>query len=127
MLKPPQAVLYAVDLCDCEKLQSLAPEALAALFRATLERAGAHVVEAVSHNFPGRGQTAVLILSESHAVLHTWPEGGTVHLDIFSCSPALDSRAAVAELGRTLGARTVAIQEIPRADGHPIELEPRGA
>ncbi|MGI9076909.1 MAG: S-adenosylmethionine decarboxylase family protein [Gemmatimonadaceae bacterium] len=62
--------------------------------------------------------TCVLILAESHAVLHTWPETATVNLDIFSCSPRLQSLAAIAELGRSFGAAGVFIKEIPRADGH---------
>jgi S-adenosylmethionine decarboxylase len=83
-----------------------------------LERAGATVVETLSHAFPGAGLTSVLILRESHAVLHTWPETGTVNIDIFSCSTRLKSLEAVDELSRCLGARQVSVHEVPRADGH---------
>jgi S-adenosylmethionine decarboxylase len=99
-------------------MSALAPELVSAAFAAALEGAGATVVQALSHNFPGAGLTCVLILAESHAVLHTWPETGTVNIDIFSCSPRLDSLAAIAELGRSFGAAGVSVQEIPRADGH---------
>jgi len=75
-------------------------------------------VQEVSHSFPGIGLTCVLILSESHAVLHTWPETGTVNVDIFSCSTRLKSLEAIDELRRSLGAQHVTVQEIPRADGH---------
>ena len=126
MLTPLQPLLYSVDLGGCEKLGSIACDELAAIFRTALERAGAHVVQAVFHVYPGQGLTAVLILSESHAVLHSWPETGTANIDIFSCSRSLDGQAAISELSRRLGAQTVAIQEIPRADGHRTELEPRG-
>ena len=51
-------------------------------------------------------------------MLHTWPETGTVNIDIFSCSTRLKSLAAIAELGRSFGAADVSVQEIPRADGH---------
>ena len=69
---------------------------------------------------PGAGLTNVLILRESHAVLHAWPETGTVDIDIFSCPARLKSLEAVKELSRSLGARpvSVSVQEIPRADGH---------
>lgn len=99
-------------------MPALAPETVAATFVSALERAGATVVEAVSHNFPGAGLTCVLILAESHAVLHTWPESGTVHLDIFSCSSRLKSLNAINEVGRSFGAAQVSVREIPRADGH---------
>jgi S-adenosylmethionine decarboxylase len=97
---------------------TLAPETVTATFVGALESAGATVVQALSHNFPGAGLTCVLILTESHAVLHTWPETGTVNIDIFSCSTRLESLAAIEVLGRAFGAASVAVQEIPRADGH---------
>jgi S-adenosylmethionine/arginine decarboxylase-like enzyme len=75
-------------------------------------------VQEFQHAYTGAGLTCVLVLSESHAVLHTWPETGTVNIDVFSCSTRLNSRAAIDELGRVLGARDISVQETPRADGH---------
>lgn len=113
-----QPVLYSVDLVGCTVLPSLTPEAVTTAFADALKGAGATVVQALSHDFPGAGQTSVLILAESHAVLHTWPETGTVNIDIFSCSTRLKSLAAIEEIGRLFGAASVSIQEISRADGH---------
>ena len=111
-------VLYSVDLQGCEKMAALAPTTVAATFVSALERAGATVVETLSHTFPGTALTCVLILAESHAVLHTWPESGTVHIDIFSCSSRLKSLTAIDEVGRSFGAVHMSVREIPRADGH---------
>lgn len=111
-------ILYSADLGRCEALGNFDPDAIGAMFAAALRGAGATIVHEVSHAFPGAGITAVLILRESHAVLHTWPETGTVNIDIFSCSARLRSLAAIEDLGRLLGARDVSIQEIARADGH---------
>jgi S-adenosylmethionine decarboxylase proenzyme len=113
---PP--ALYSVDLGGCTELAHRAPDEIMATFCAALRRAGATVVREVSHAFPETGLTCVLILSESHAVLHTWPEMGTVNIDIFSCSTRLKSLDAIEELRRSFGARQVAVQEIPRAGGH---------
>jgi S-adenosylmethionine decarboxylase len=118
MLLRETPVLYSVDLAGCTALAALEPAAIVRSFVTALERAGATVVQSSSHAFPGAGLTGVLILCESHAVIHTWPETGTVNIDIFSCSPRLKSREAVAELGRVFGARHISVQEIPRADGH---------
>jgi S-adenosylmethionine decarboxylase proenzyme len=107
-----------VDLHECTALAARQPEEITRAFFAALERAGATVVETVSHAFPGAGLTTVLILSESHAVLHTWPETGTANIDIFSCSTRLKSLEAVEEVSRFLGAAKVSLHEIPRADGH---------
>jgi S-adenosylmethionine decarboxylase proenzyme len=111
-------VLYSVDLVGCSAMSAVPPSIVAARFVSALESAGATVVQTLAHNFPGAGLTCVLILAESHAVLHTWPETGTVNIDIFSCSTRLKSLAAIAELGRSFGADDVSIREMPRADGH---------
>jgi S-adenosylmethionine decarboxylase len=117
-------VLYSADLSGCAALAALQPGEIAALFVAVMERAGATIVQKVAHPFPGKGLTCALILSESHAVIHTWPETGTVNVDIFSCSARLRSREAIDELGRSFGARHVAVQEIARADGHLPQPDP---
>jgi S-adenosylmethionine decarboxylase len=118
-------MLYSADLVECEALAALPPEDISAAFAATLRRAGATIVQALTHVFPGAGLTCVLILSESHAALHTWPETGTVHIDIFSCSSRLKSLEAIDELSRSFGARHVSVQEIRRVDGHNRQPDPR--
>lgn len=111
-------VLYSVDLSDCAAIRQLTTQEISEEFAAVLEGAGATILQALSHTFPGAGLTCALLLTESHAILHTWPETGTVNLDIFSCSTRLKSLDAIAELGRVFGAGKVSIQEVPRADGH---------
>jgi S-adenosylmethionine decarboxylase len=113
---PP--ALYSVDLGGCTDLADRTPVEIMATFCAALRQAGATIVQELSHAFPETGLTCVLILSESHAVLHTWPETGTVNIDIFSCSTRLKSLEAIDELRRAFGARHVTLQEIPRADGY---------
>ena len=120
-----QPVLYSIDLSECEVLAALGPEEIAAAFVAAMERAGATIVQALSHVFPGAGLTCALILRESHAVLHTWPETGTVNIDIFSCSVRLKSQDAIDEMSRAFGARRVSVQQITRADGHLHTPDPR--
>jgi S-adenosylmethionine decarboxylase len=109
---------FTADLLDCAAIRQLTVDEVTGLFMSTLERAGATIVEAVCHAFPPTGLTCVLILRESHAVLHTWPDTGMVNIDIFSCSTRLKSLDAIDELRRCFGASHVTVQEIPRADGY---------
>ena len=118
-------ISFSADLSGCDALPVLTSDEVADLFIAALDRAGATIVEAVSHAFPKTGLTCVLILRQSHAVLHTWPETGTIHIDIFSCTTRLRSVQAINELGQAFGARHVSIQEIARADGHPPRRDSR--
>jgi S-adenosylmethionine decarboxylase len=124
MIRREQPILYTADLAECQSLSALDHKAIAAAFSGALRSAGASVVHEVSHEYPGHGLTCVLVLRESHAVLHTWPETGTVNIDIFSCSAGLKCYDAIAEIGRLFGAGQVSVQEIPRADGHSL-ISPR--
>jgi S-adenosylmethionine decarboxylase len=118
MSSPAVPALYSVDMGGCTDFVHRVPDEIMATFCAALRRAGATVLHEHSHTFPEAGLTCVLILSESHAVLHTWPETGTVNIDIFSCSTKLRSLDAIEELRQSFGAQHVTVQEIPRADGH---------
>jgi S-adenosylmethionine decarboxylase len=110
--------LFSADLAGCDSLHVLTGDEVADIFTDALRRAGATVVDLVSHAVPKVGLTCVLILRESHAVLHTWPETGTINIDIFACTTRLRSVQAIKDLGHSFGARHVSIQEIARADGH---------
>lgn len=47
---------------------------------------GLNVVKKLSHMFPPKGITLIYVLSESHLVIHTWPELGIIHVDLVTCS-----------------------------------------
>jgi S-adenosylmethionine decarboxylase len=53
--------------------------------RAAVTAAGATLLAEASHVFPPDGLTLVLLLSESHASIHTYPEHAACFLDIFTC------------------------------------------
>ena len=46
------------------------------------------VVSFDAHKFPGQGLTLTYLLSESHAVVHTWPESGFAAFDFLTCGTA---------------------------------------
>lgn len=51
-----------------------------------------NVVSSSRHFFPGHGGlTKVYILSQSHLVVHTWPELSSIHFDLMTCSPGVKS------------------------------------
>jgi S-adenosylmethionine decarboxylase len=50
---------------------------------------GATVLSSSSHKFEPQGVTAILLLSESHISIHTWPEKGFATCDIFTCGSCI--------------------------------------
>jgi len=51
----------------------------------SVEKTGAHVLHSCSHKFDGEGFTMVILISESHASVHTYPEHDSCFIDIFTC------------------------------------------
>ena len=47
--------------------------------------AGAEVREVAFHKFSPQGVSGVVIISESHLTIHTWPELGYAAVDVFTC------------------------------------------
>ena len=117
---------FSADLAGCEALPVLAADEVTDLFVSALDRTGATVVNVVCHTFPPTGLVCVLILRKSHAVLHTWPETGTINIDIFSDTPRSKSLEVITELSQTFGARGMSIHEIARTDGYAPHVETGG-
>lgn len=86
--------------------------------RGTLERslgeAGATVCDVVSRRFVPQGVTVLALLSESHASLHTYPELGSVFLDVFTCGDRADPELAMRLLAEALAATSTDITTIRR-------------
>lgn len=70
---------------------------------AALRQAGFHILEHRWHEFPGphAGITAFVLLAESHAAIHTYPEHRYLALDIFTCGSG-DPEMALRSLQDTL-------------------------
>lgn len=68
------------------------------ILRQTVEASGLSCVLIKSHQFLPSGYTAAALLTESHISLHTWPEHGSVQIDIFTCGCHDKARLAYGKL-----------------------------
>lgn len=50
-----------------------------------IQKLNLNVVDKIAYEFPVQGITLAYILSQSHLVIHTWPELGLAHLDLATC------------------------------------------
>ncbi len=82
-----------------------------------VSEAGATVCEVVSHSFAPQGVTVLALLAESHASVHTYPEIGSVFVDVFTCGDRADPERAVELLAKLLGAGTVRMSTVERGEG----------
>lgn len=78
------------------------------------EIAGVTVWSISFHRFSPNGVSGVVVISESHLSVHTWPEYGYVALDIFTCGNDAKPEAAVQYALKEFGAASMHITEITR-------------
>jgi S-adenosylmethionine decarboxylase proenzyme len=74
----------------CDTTALLDGKALLEHFTAAARNTGATIIDCCHHTFPNGGVTAVLLLSESHASIHTYPEKAACFLDLFTCGESID-------------------------------------
>ncbi|OFX30020.1 MAG: S-adenosylmethionine decarboxylase proenzyme [Armatimonadetes bacterium RBG_16_67_12] len=78
------------------------------------EIAGVTVWSISFHRFSPNGVSGVVVISESHLSVHTWPEYGYVALDIFTCGNTAKPEAAVQYALKEFGASSMHITEVTR-------------
>jgi S-adenosylmethionine decarboxylase len=84
-----------------------------------LTQANATVLEVISKQFEPQGVTVLALLSESHASIHTYPEVGSVFVDVFTCGTKAKPALAVQLLAEALGAASTRTDMISRGNRVP--------
>ena len=82
--------------CSTERPAFTDPAALRSLCLGAVRDAALQPVGELFYSFPGRdekkgGVTGVVLLTESHLAVHTWPELGAVTLDVYVCNFGADN------------------------------------
>lgn len=118
MVAGPLGMAWIVDAYGCDPLRLRDPEGLRALLdRIVLELRLLPIGEPLVHHFGGEGGvTALLLLSESHLTIHTFPEVGAVTIDLYCCRPRPEYPWAE-RLAEHLGATSVTVRALARG-GH---------
>lgn len=104
-------------LNDMEKVEQV-------MVKAALE-AGAEVRECVFHKFSPQGISGVVVISESHLAIHTWPELGYAAVDVFTCGEKVDPWDACNYLTNQFSAKQILAKETKRGI-LPAAEEPGG-
>jgi S-adenosylmethionine decarboxylase len=104
--------------CSPDRLRDLA--VLQSLFARIVGDLDLHPCgESRWHRFEGSGGiTGISLLSESHLACHSFPEHGTLCLNLFCCRPRPDWDF-VSHLEQWLGARRVEVRTLARPYGDP--------
>jgi S-adenosylmethionine decarboxylase len=101
--------------CDTEKLND-EKFIERVMVNAALE-SGADVREAVFHKFQPQGVSGVVVISESHLTIHSFPEHGYASIDVYTCGDLINPRTASDYITKELESRTRQTVLIPRGTG----------
>jgi S-adenosylmethionine decarboxylase len=96
------------ELYDCDASRLDDEPFLRAQCVAAAREMGARVVGEHGLRYGELGVTVVVILAESHLVLHTWPERAAAAVDVFVCGAAAEPGRALRFLVEALNAQRVA-------------------
>ena len=69
------------------------------------ESAGATVLGHLEHQFDPQGITIILLLSESHCSIHTYPELQYASVDIFTCGDEVEPQVALEYIHDKIGSK----------------------
>ena len=79
--------------------------------------AGAEVREVAFHKFAPQGVSGVVIISESHLTIHTFPEQGYASIDVFTCGQRINPKTAAYLIAEKLGSNKVYELNVERGTG----------
>ncbi|MBP2474342.1 S-adenosylmethionine decarboxylase [Crossiella equi] len=75
---------YAVDVWVTDPAILTDEHALLDILRTAAKAGNANVLGETKHVFPNGAVTAVLVLSQSHLSIHTWPEFSLANIDLLA-------------------------------------------
>lgn len=111
-----RGIEWLIEAHGCEVARLASQTALESLFGTLTTALDLHPLEETHwHQFPVTGGiTGVSLLTESHLTCHSFPEHGSICLNVFCCRERPDADFP-ALLGRALGATRVDVRRVERS------------
>ena len=103
-----------IEFYNCDRKVLDDEKSMEGLFINAARKAKATVVEQVFHKFSPHGVSGVVVISESHLAVHTWPEYGYAAVDIFTCGTEIDPWVAQKVIRDGLKAENTTALEMKR-------------
>ena len=103
-----------LELYDCDHAKLNDEAFLRTTITTAAKRAGATLLNLITHRFEPQGVTGLALLAESHLSIHTWPENGYAAVDVFTCGDQTMPEQACELLRQELGAKSHALKSFQR-------------
>jgi S-adenosylmethionine decarboxylase proenzyme len=105
---------FIFDLSNCNHEILMDSERAYSLFAQVVRESGLTVVDEGFYTFSPYGFTCFLLLAESHASLHAWPEYDYCAIDLFTCAIGKDMMPLIQRIKEAFGADNFALRKIDR-------------
>ncbi len=103
------AEFYSCDVLKMDNIKNIEN-----VFLSAAKKSGATIVDSKFHQFSPHGISGVVVISESHLTIHTWPEYGYAAVDIFTCGDLIDNNKCLQMIKEGLGSEVVSVTEMSR-------------
>lgn len=112
-----------VDAYECDPALLNDFEYVKSFLHDVTKRMNLTIVQSVFHRFSPQGVSGVIVISESHLSVHTWPEHGYAAFDLYSCDEHTPLDRFPAMLKEGLKANRVEMRKHPRGRLPELETE----
>ncbi|USS40415.1 adenosylmethionine decarboxylase [Thermococcus aggregans] len=85
VIETPLGMHVVLDLYDCDPKILDDIEKIEEILTKAAEVANATIIDKRFHKFSPQGVSGVVVVSESHIAIHTWPEHGYAAVDVYTC------------------------------------------
>ncbi|RCW66328.1 adenosylmethionine decarboxylase [Saliterribacillus persicus] len=106
--------------CNIDKLNDM--NLIEKIFVNAALKAGAEIREVAFHKFAPYGVSGVVIISESHLTIHSFPEHGYASIDVYTCGDIIDPNVAAQYIAEELESKKCEKVEVPRGMG-PVDVK----
>jgi S-adenosylmethionine decarboxylase len=110
----PLGVQLLAEFWECDAARIDNPAQIEQVMRDAAKVAGAEIIGSMFHEFEPQGVSGVVVISESHLTIHTWPEILYAAVDIFTCGEHVDPWQALEYVAKEFGAEEMHAMEINR-------------
>ncbi|MCT0247917.1 adenosylmethionine decarboxylase [Synechococcus sp. CS-205] len=114
-----------LELYDCDSGKLDDEAFLRDAITTAAKRAGATLLNLITHRFEPQGVTGLALLAESHISIHTWPESGYAAVDVFTCGDHTMPERACQVLGEELEASSCNLKSFRRETPEAISDQTR--
>jgi S-adenosylmethionine decarboxylase len=107
------------DLSGCASHLISSVDYVQEVLEVAVVRAGATIINSIFHKFSPTGVSGIILLSESHCSIHTWPGEEYAAIDIYTCGEHVFPQVAAEYIADKLHAKEICFSSLERGLERP--------